>query len=221
MCNWTFWTVSFEQFQVQKSSSSTSNLSSQWNKGNIQCYNIKQGHTLMKQKLTAQWLHWMTTTPLITRLITDWLTVPWSWFTTPIVSTLTPALKEPTVPAALARSVLDDGSVWVTERTQWLFSSAICSVRVCKGDYFGLFWRSRSNRWWCMCWGGGEMEVALVAAELNLFTTSQSLLLDKRKVAGKWSELTKSEKSWQSKKKKKTDNKERQDKSRHMSDILE
>lgn len=33
--------------------------------------------------------------------------------------------------------------------------------------------------------GGGLEEVALAAAELNLFTTSQSLLLDKRKVAGK------------------------------------
>lgn len=41
-------------------------------------------------------------------------------------------------------------------RRQRLFSSAMCSVRVSKGDYFGLFWRSVCNRWWwrrvCACW---------------------------------------------------------------------
>lgn len=94
---------------------------------------------------------------LSTRLITDWLIVPLSRFTIPILSPLTPAFKEPTVLAALVRSVFTDWMGWrsvcgkavkqVAERTQWLFSSAICYIRVWVGDYFGLYWRCRSNRW--------------------------------------------------------------------------
>lgn len=117
-----------------------------------------------------------------------------SRFTTLILSSLTAALKEPSVPVALARSVFTDWMGWrsvcartvkrVTERTQWLF----CRVQYAK-------WECVWGEIILVCFeGAGRTDGVCVCVCIYrkchwtktppYNCSSQSLLLDKRTVTG-------------------------------------